>query len=105
MSLRIPQLILVQLAALAVTMGATATAASPVKISGKTMGTYFAVTISELPEGVTKAQIEVALNGRLDAINQQMSTWIPQSEISLFNQTESSDWFPVSKEFLSLIHI
>lgn len=98
MSLRIPQLILVQLAALAVTMGA----ASPVKISGKTMGTYFAVTISELPEGVTKAQIEVALNGRLDAINQQMSTWIPQSEISLFNQTESSDWFPVSKEFLEV---
>lgn len=102
MSFRIPQLILALLAMLAISTGTTAAAASAVKITGKTMGTYFAVTISKLPEGITKDQVAAVLEQRLDTINQQMSTWIPQSEISRFNQTESSDWFPVSEEFLEV---
>lgn len=102
MSLRILRLVLVYLAVLPVFGEATQASASTVKIVGKTMGTYFAVTISELPDGLTQDQIKVALNNRLDAINQQMSTWIPESEISRFNSTESLDWFPVSDEFLEV---
>ncbi|MEP3479239.1 MAG: FAD:protein FMN transferase [Fuerstiella sp.] len=102
MSLGILKFLLVQLALLQVSTEPTATSAAPVKIIGKTMGTHFAVTVSELPEGVTQEQITVTIHERLDAINQQMSTWIPESEISRFNQTDSSDWFPVSAEFFEV---
>ena len=103
MSYRMPNFFLTVLATLLASLGSIVTAASPAKISGKTMGTYFAVTIPQLPEGVTKDQVATQLNGRLDAINQQMSTWMPESEISQFNKSKSTDWFPVSKQFLEVV--
>lgn len=102
MSLGIFKFLVVYLALIPVSTGSAASAAAPIKINGKTMGTHFAVTISELPEGVTKERITVVINERLNAINQQMSTWIPQSEISRFNRTTSPDWFPVSAEFFEV---
>ncbi|MCK5919202.1 MAG: FAD:protein FMN transferase [Cocleimonas sp.] len=37
------------------------------------------------------------------AINQEMSTYIANSSISRFNQSQNTHWFPVSKRFLTII--
>ena len=70
------------------------------RLSGKTMGTNWLVLIA----GPTNAHNNVALKAEIDsllvAVNSEMSTYDPQSEISMFNQsTELNTWVPVSGRF------
>jgi len=70
------------------------------KISGPTMGTSYNITLfpakgKELDSAALQTQIDNSLN----RINQQMSTWIKDSEISNFNNAQTTEWFPVSAEF------
>lgn len=74
-----------------------------VKVSGRTMGTSYAVTIPQLPNQLSRSEVAEKLKQRLEVVNQQMSTWDPKSEISLFNKSESSDWFPISSEFVEVV--
>ena len=71
-----------------------------VKISGPTMGTRYNITLFPA-EGTTLSNVnlQTSIDESLIAINQQMSTWVKDSEISLFNKSESTDWYPVSAEF------
>ena len=76
--------------------------AETLKLSGKTMGTYYAIAIDGAPESEAEsiqAQVETCLKD----VNRQMSTWDPESEISQFNQSESTDWFVVSPEFVAVV--
>ena len=75
-----------------------------VSIKGSTMGTTYTVKFFPLTEN----QIEVKENYELIEkilrdVNQQMSTYIPTSEISTFNQSESTDWFLVSEDFSKVL--
>lgn len=64
-------------------------------ISGETMGTTYSIKfISQSPVNVIEIENEV--NSLLKKVNQQMSTYIPSSELSLFNKSESTDWIDVS---------
>ena len=72
-------------------------------LRGTTMGTTYMVkwVVSEtgsrdrqpLPETLRKGVKRV-----LDDINWKMSTYIPDSEISRFNQYTGTDWFPISED-------
>ncbi len=67
-----------------------------VEFVGNTMGTQFSV---KLPGGVgdhDAAELQKSIQAVLDTANAQMSTYEPDSEISRFNQSESTDWQPVS---------
>lgn len=71
------------------------------------MGTYYKVKIpvSKI-EKASEESIKSLKSKILDLlaeINRQMSTYIEDSEISLFNRSEGADWFPVSKEFLYMV--
>ncbi|MEM8944877.1 MAG: FAD:protein FMN transferase [Planctomycetota bacterium] len=63
-------------------------------ISGETMGTTYSVKAWYGETEVSKEQIDQ----RLVEINQQMSTYMPDSEISQFNASDSTEWFPVSEQ-------
>lgn len=43
------------------------------------------------------------VDARLAQINRQMSTYDPESELSRFNQSESTDWFEVSEETAKVV--
>ncbi len=60
-----------------------------VKISGETMGTYYNVTC-EIPTEHAAADVKAALDQLLIDINDEVSTYIPTSTISMFNQAEGS---------------
>jgi thiamine biosynthesis lipoprotein len=60
------------------------------------MGTGYNVKVAVLPKGLTAADLQRQVDARLDTINQQMSTYLPESEISCFNRHTGDDWFPVS---------
>lgn len=64
-------------------------------IIGNTMGTTYNVKFyadEKLDEIAVKQEIDDALV----LVNKQMSTYDPTSELSLFNQSESTDWVSVS---------
>ncbi|NLF70130.1 MAG: FAD:protein FMN transferase [Candidatus Anammoximicrobium sp.] len=67
------------------------------------MGTQYTVRIAEPPDGVGLPLLKHRITSRLDAINRQMSTYLPESEISRFNRVESPDWFPVSADVVRVV--
>ncbi len=62
------------------------------------MGTTYSVAVVDLSEGVTQGWIAARVEAELLAVNRQMSTWDADSELSRFNASASTDWFPVSSE-------
>ena len=71
-----------------------------VSINGNTMGTTY--TVKFFPKSINPNEIEenyILIEEILKDINQQMSTYIPSSEISTFNKLESTDWFVISEDF------
>ncbi|MFK7778305.1 MAG: FAD:protein FMN transferase [Gimesia sp.] len=71
---------------------------------GPTMGTHYHITICDAPsEKVDVALLKKEVDRLLQSINQQMSTYIKDSELSRFNQNQSDDWFEVSPELLKVV--
>ncbi|MDC0278695.1 FAD:protein FMN transferase [bacterium] len=68
---------------------------------GPTMGTRFMVKIYDPPEFELDVRLEV--DALLRHINDLMSTYLPQSEISRFNDSASLDWFAASEETVGVI--
>lgn len=75
----------------------------PFNFSGPTMGTSFSIKASQLPEGVKVYRLEKLINRRLTEINQRMSTYIPDSELSLINNSKSTGSQFISPELFKLI--
>ena len=73
---------------------------------GQTMGTTYSVKVINTAlandrKGMDK--LKAGMDSVLVEVNNQMSTWQKDSEISQFNASESTDWFPVSSEFVSVV--
>lgn len=67
---------------------------------GGTMGTFFSITV--LHSGTPQERfdsLKMAIDAALDRVNRQMSTYIPDSEISRFNNFRDTTDFAVSPEF------
>jgi len=68
-------------------------------LSGKTMGTTYTVKIvDDTNISIIDTLIHSKIDSVLVSINQQMSTFIPTSEISIFNQSDILQIYP-SNEF------
>ena len=63
---------------------------------GQTMGTTYSVKVATFPAAVSADGLQGEVEQVLERVNAQMSTYQPDSEISRFNGSESTDWFPVS---------
>ncbi|MBI9070170.1 MAG: FAD:protein FMN transferase [Melioribacteraceae bacterium] len=75
-------------------------------LSGTTMGTTFSIKVVKeskfAEENYTSINSDVDL--LLKEVNRQMSTYIPTSEISEFNKSESTDWIGVSEDFAFVVN-
>lgn len=73
------------------------------KLSGTTMGTSYHVTVlaskQQYPPEILQAQIDSVL----EQINQQMSTYIPESELSMLNRVPNSLPFEVHPALFELL--
>ena len=70
-------------------------------LTGFTMGTTYSIQFIAQDIDENKLQTDIEL--RLEHINNLMSTYIPASELSRFNQINHSDWFDVNLELVSLV--
>ena len=67
------------------------------------MGTTYTVSIPRPPAALNKAELETEIQHLLEDINRKMSTYIADSELSLLNNSTSTDWQPVSPELYEVI--
>ncbi len=72
--------------------------------SGPTMGTTYKITVVGALRDADRSAIEAVIAEALAEVDQQMSTWRPDSEISRFNAHNSTEPFPVSRGFLEVVH-
>ncbi len=73
-------------------------------INGNTMGTTYSIKIvNNLPQHIDINNVKSKIDSVLRAVNQQMSTYIADSEISQFNRIISKEWFAISTDFYDVI--
>ena len=89
---------------LATQLSSCDTPVEAIKIGGPTMGTTYNITLYPSDnEALDAKQVQQQIDDSLKRINQQMSTWIKDSEISLFNKSKSTQWYPISAEFARVV--
>lgn len=67
--------------------------------------TYHIVVIPSEKQGalIKPDELKQQIDNQLEIINQQMSTYQQDSEISRFNRYQQTDWFKISKDFALVV--
>ena len=79
-------------------------AQTDVTFEGHTMGPIeYKVTIASFPEGQDNQAVADGIQAELDHVNQLMSTYLPDSDVSRFNGSSETDWIDVSSETAKVI--
>lgn len=69
------------------------------------MGTTYHITITAPPADLAAQALQGDIDARLDSLNAEMSTYIPGSVISTFNDSSTTEWFGVSNAFAGLVDL
>lgn len=75
----------------------------PVRLSGLTMGTNWSVQISQLPEGLSSEELTSGIEALLEQVNDEMSTWREDSELSRFNQLAGGESLQIAEGFATVL--
>src|SRR5690554_3451252 len=78
------------------------------RFAGETMGTTYHVTLvanEGQALGVDSAAIQSAVDAELKQFNQQMSTYIPDSELMLLNAAHINEWHSVSQPLYDVLSL
>ena len=73
------------------------------ELSGPTMGTTFTVRLVTPPDTVSREELGRQIGSTLEYLEQLTSTYRDDSELSLFNASESTDWFNVSEDLCRVV--
>jgi thiamine biosynthesis lipoprotein len=73
------------------------------QLTGATMGTRYHISIVQNKIKLDKKNLHHAIKQRLEQINQSMSTYLEDSEISRFNHSRTTNWFPISNDFFHVM--
>lgn len=98
----LPHLAMVTAISFSCLEGQNALAEEPLRISGKTMGSYYAVVVDS-PGSTNATDLQAEIEATFATIGRQMSTWDENSEISRFNRSTSTEWFSVGKDFAIVV--
>lgn len=74
-----------------------------VTFSGPTMGTAYSVRLYDASGELAPKDWQVPVDARLAELNHLMSTYDSESELSRFNKSKSTDWYPVSIETAKVV--
>ncbi|MEM8735431.1 MAG: FAD:protein FMN transferase [Planctomycetota bacterium] len=66
-------------------------------LAGRTMGTSYSVQFLPVAD-LDLVELASAVDSELESVNDQMSTYLSDSEISRFNQLDTGEWFSVSAD-------
>jgi thiamine biosynthesis lipoprotein len=84
--------------------GASVVQADSFSWHGETMGTHYRITVgAQKTAGGSVEALSHEVTQRLEGINDQMSHYLSESELSQFNRTRPGVSFPVSEDFASVM--
>lgn len=72
-------------------------------LQGRTMGTIYNIKVVATIEQVERLKLHEKIDAVLKQVNQQMSTYIPDSEISIFNKSQSTEPVEISVGFARVL--
>src|SRR5262249_45347548 len=72
-------------------------------LSGPAQGTTYTVKVAAPPASVESSDVRVAVEDVLARVDREMSGYRPDSELSRFNESRSTDWFEVSPEVATVV--
>lgn len=79
------------------------------QFEGETMGTSYLVKVHDFPTHSSKTgnweTLVEEIKKRITEVDQAMSTYKNDSDISTFNVSESTDWFDVSKDTATVVEL
>lgn len=84
--------------------GCGSESAQIVAVSGFTMGTTYNVKWVA-KDASNKLEVKAAIDQKLLQVNQSMSTYIDESELSVFNKGNISQWYQVSDGLLAVLNL
>jgi len=73
------------------------------EFQGETMGTSYTVKIVALPAELKPERIGAEIAAILEKINGQMSTYLDDSELSLFNRSQETNWIDASQALAGVL--
>ena len=71
--------------------------------NGHTMGTTYRIVATVDNDSTTSVSLKELVDKRLDELCQRLSTYIENSEITRFNQSEAGEWFGVSSDLYRVV--
>jgi len=74
-----------------------------ISLSGPAQGTVYNVKVAAPPAGVDAHAVRVAIDAVLDSVDRSMSGYRPDSEVSRFNASNSTEWFAVSADLATVV--
>ncbi|SHE51481.1 thiamine biosynthesis lipoprotein [Microbulbifer donghaiensis] len=75
------------------------------QLSGPTMGTSYHITVVDVPAGLTRTALQQLVDGELQQVNQEMSTYIDDSELMRFNRGPVGEAVPVSAHLAQVVEL
>ncbi len=73
------------------------------ELSGNAMGTTFNITLVDPAEDFADEALRSRIDATLERINNLASTWKPDSQLSLLNDQQTTDWIAVSDELCAAL--
>ncbi|MDQ7089779.1 MAG: FAD:protein FMN transferase [Methylococcales bacterium] len=67
------------------------------------MGTSFSIKAPHLPETIKADALKIQIKAKLDALNSQLSTYEKKSALSLFNQSDTTNWQTIPNALLTVL--
>lgn len=83
--------------------GAIAEPPAIVTLHGFTMGAAWSAKFRPAAQTPKRTEVERALQVRLDDLEKQMSTWRADSDLSRFNASRDTNWFPVPRDTAAVV--
>ncbi len=71
--------------------------------TGSTMGTSYSIKVIVSNSNIQTGKVKTSIDSILVDINKKMSTYIPDSELSQFNNSNDTNWVNVSKDLSMVI--
>lgn len=74
-----------------------------ISFGGPTMGTSYNIKLVDVGSEDDTRDLARTIDGILDMVNQRMSTYLPESELSRFNAADMATWTPVSDDTMTVV--
>ena len=84
-------------------LAACKTRANLIDLTGKAMGTTYAITALDADNVVSEAALAQSVEAAFALVNRQMSNWDATSEVSRFNAAEAGETLRISPEFAQVL--